>query len=369
MTSSSRQGAIISLPVDFLLIGGLSIIHFALIMAFKEQISSNTLLWLASFAAPLTWVLNHPHFAATSWRLYRSREDQKQFPFTAYVLPVIMVALCGIALLHPEDFGPWYVKIYLLWSPYHFSAQTLGVTLLYARRTGFTFTGKQMRLLSWFIFATFIVPNLIAEFAPTGPRYYNIITPSFHLPAPMMAGYTLPQILQSGLFLMGLMVAVMLVKAAREQGRRLPPLMVCLLPATQLVWFVLGSGVTGFTEYVPAYHSLQYLLITWLLELRLRQTDRSAAPSRLFVVRSTLRWAAAIIAGGILLFWGLPQAAYHGLGVDIATSMALTSVAVQMHHFFVDGVIWKLKNPAVGSPLMTSLSSLTGRAPHVPTPA
>jgi len=40
-----------------------------------------------------------------------------------------------------------------------------------------------------------------------------------------------------------------------------------------------------------------------------------------------------------------------------------------VHHFFVDGVIWKLKNPRVQSPTMTTLAQLTGSAGRATAPA
>ena len=44
---------------------------------------------------------------------------------------------------------------------------------------------------------------------------------------------------------------------------------------------------------------------------------------------------------------------------------------MQLHHFFVDGVIWKLKNPRVQSPTMTTWRQLTGarRPAAEPVPA
>ncbi|MEZ4749073.1 MAG: hypothetical protein R3B54_00185 [Bdellovibrionota bacterium] len=60
---------------------------------------------------------------------------------------------------------------------------------------------------------------------------------------------------------------------------------------------------------------------------------------------------------------------WFGFPLDFATGVAIAGV--QIHHFFVDGVIWKLRNPAVAAPLMGSFSDLlkllaTGEACGVP---
>ena len=37
--------------------------------------------------------------------------------------------------------------------------------------------------------------------------------------------------------------------------------------------------------------------------------------------------------------------------------------AVQIHHFLVDGVIWKLKSPKVSSPLLVNIDDMLRPAP------
>lgn len=357
-SEKAAQGAIISTPVDFLLIGGLSIAHYFVLLVFGSSFNPETVMWFAALSVPLTWVINNPHFSATSWRLYRSKSDMQQFPVTAFILPVFMTLLTAIALLSPQEFGPWYIKFYLLWSPYHFSAQTLGVALLYARRSNFQISPGLRKLLTFFIFSTFLGPSLRAEQSLTGATYYGIVTPSFHLP-----DWVWP-VFQYSMWGLGVLLLAALVISARAQLRKTPPLFVVLLPLVQYVWFVAGSGVNGFTEYVPAYHSLQYLTIAWLMELRTRQCERKIAPSRFYVGSTTTLWAAANVVGGLVLFAGLPWLAAKATGLDPFMTTGFVIAGVQMHHFFVDGVIWKLKNPAIGSPLLATLGTLTGRTAH-----
>jgi hypothetical protein len=65
-----------------------------------------------------------------------------------------------------------------------------------------------------------------------------------------------------------------------------------------------------------------------------------------------------LVAVGAFLFWMLPHtlASSTGLGFQIAAPIVLAGV--QIHHFFVDGVIWKLKNPKVSSPLLVNIEQL-----------
>jgi hypothetical protein len=44
------------------------------------------------------------------------------------------------------------------------------------------------------------------------------------------------------------------------------------------------------------------------------------------------------------------------------TIAGILAAAVNIHHFFVDGVIWKLRDPATSSALMMNIAELAGPA-------
>ncbi len=68
-------------------------------------------------------------------------------------------------------------------------------------------------------------------------------------------------------------------------------------------------------------------------------------------MHETLRWVLRNYAGGILLFVALPWVLFW-VHLPLITIAGVVAAAVNIHHFFVDGVIWKLRNNAVMSPLM-----------------
>jgi len=169
----------------------------------------------------------------------------------------------------------------------------------------------------------------------------------------LLAGYAL--------CMCGLLFLLLVVNWCVSNRRVLPPIV--LLPAgAQLLWFVVGAGDANFNAFVPFFHSLQYLLIAWSMHLKERLDTKGIEPSRRYVARETLRWGVLIVAAGAFLFWMLPHtlASSTGLGFQVAAPIVLA--AVQIHHFFVDGVIWKLKNPKVSSPLLVNLEQLV--RPH-----
>lgn len=361
----ARQVPFVSTPIDMLAIGGISILHYFIFLWFRPAISQlaapfeqllGVSLSAGAVAAYLTWIINHPHFAATSARLYRSKATIMQFPVTALVVPVVILGFTLLALIDPKLVAPWFIKLFLFWSSYHFSAQTLGISLLYARRAGLVIDGLARRCLSIFIFSSFLAPMLRAESYIIGTTYYDVTLPTFGLD-PMVW-----PLFKTVLIISGISAFVLLLRAAWVQEKRVP-LLVLLPAATQFVWFIPGAALPGFVEFVPAYHSLQYLFIAWLMQLKEKQDENHIAPTGRYVSRESLRWLSLNIAGGIFLFWLLPKSGQAlGLAATATQTWGIVIAAVQIHHFFVDGVIWKLKNPRVGQPLMTSFGELSGKA-------
>ena len=136
LSAVDRSGEVayfVSLPVDLLLIGGLSI---AVLVGLPYFQGGARTAQVAEIGLLLGCFVSWPHVAATSHRLYGRREHVRQYPITA--VAALAIALVGMAgsLAWPLLMAPFFVKLYVFWAPYHYSGQTLGISLLYARRAG-----------------------------------------------------------------------------------------------------------------------------------------------------------------------------------------------------------------------------------------
>lgn len=335
----------VSPVVDLLAMGGLSLLCFPLLVF--APLSDTMVEW---GVISLWWVVNWPHFSATSYRLYRSRDNLEQYPVTAYAIPVLVAVATAASFLSPASVAPSFIKLVVIWSIYHFGGQTLGLTLLYARRAGIAVGSLERHALQIFLFTTFMA-RVAWDETGTGVREYFGI---------QHARLGLPAIVGDGLFVVavaaGAFFLVRLFASAARAKRDLPPIV--LLPAiTYFVWFVPGRRVAYFYAFVPLFHSIQYLLVAWAMQLKERMQTEQIPPSVGYVVRESLRWGAINVVGGALLFFALPRLCSLS-GATNAFSFAVVASAVQLHHFFVDGVIWKLKNPNVTSPLLVGIDEL-----------
>ena len=117
--------------VDTLVIGGLSIVTRIALLAFYHSADTQPIYW---FALILSLLVNYPHFSATVYRLYRSPDNVRRYPVTAVGLPLILFGAVGASFWQPNVIAPYFLMLFLLWSPYHYSGQTIGLTMVYARR-------------------------------------------------------------------------------------------------------------------------------------------------------------------------------------------------------------------------------------------
>jgi len=344
---AARKLYFLSAPLDFALVGALSIVAFVALRLFYTAERTSSVITLG---IQLAWICNWPHFAATSYRLYHSKDNVRQYPLTALLAPLLVA--CGAlgSFASPGQVAPYFIKLVTIWSPYHFSGQTLGVCLIYARRAGFSFNKKERFALSSFIYSTFIAQTVRYEMGLQTFNDSGIPYPSLGLPS--WAG-TAANIWMAA---SAVLLVVMLARSCAKARRLLPPIV--LLPAlTQWVWFAPGGNWRSFAEFVPFFHSLQYLMIAWSLQLKERLDAGGLIPSKRYVFSESARWGLKNFGLGAALFWGLPHLAAL-MGAPLAFSTGVIVGAVQLHHFFVDGVIWKLKRRSVSSPLMVDLSEL-----------
>lgn len=323
--------------VDLCCAGGLSLLAFGAAMMSPWYSESGLALPNALvFAGFLQWIINWPHFSATSFRLLSHAENRREFPLTTFVIPTLVGTGILSSLYWSETVAPYFIKFFMLWSPYHFTAQSLGISLLYARRAGYGISMNERRALSAFLYGTFLVSTARAEVSVTAQSYYGITYPGLGVPSELVT------ILSTVMYGGGALFLLFALLRFLKKGETLPGIIV-IVAAAQFVWFVVGYYSPSFYVFVPAFHSLQYLLIAWVMELKENRSGRGDG-------KVTAVWSLINFLGGASLFWALPKVV-HALGVPQELAAAVLISGVQIHHFFVDGVIWKLRNPRVANPL------------------
>ncbi|MFT5350725.1 MAG: hypothetical protein ACI909_001205 [Planctomycetota bacterium] len=346
---SAKSYYFVNAAVDFFFIGGSSFLLFFLFLFFYTDIRTPEVIALGIY---LSWIINWPHFSMSTYRLYQSKSNMRQYPVTSYLIPFVVLGGVALSFGFPSLVAPYFVKLFLLWSPYHFSGQTIGITVIYAMRCGIKLSRLDRRILAFFVFGTYFVSMIRAEVSRQGNSFYGVDYPSIAVPQWMatISEYAMWTALV-------LFVSALLFWCYRN--KKIIPVIVLLPAATQYLWFVQSIYMPSFQEFVPLLHSLQYILVAWGLQLKEKLDVQGIAPSKHYVMTETTRWVIINFIGGAILFYLLPFTGVV-LGYSHLFSIAIFFSAIQIHHFFVDGVIWKLKNETVSHPLMMNVRDISG---------
>ncbi len=303
---------------------------------------------LAAIFYALALVCNYPHYMATVHRAYAQLEDRQAYRvFTHYVTAVI-VGLAVAAHVRPALL-PWLFTAYVMWSPWHYAAQNFGLSMMFLRRADVVVSGRERRWLHASFVAAYVL--LMAAFNQGASRDRFVLS----LGLPDSIAWTI-QAVSALVFVGGSLLAFGSLARRTAFKALVPPLVLC---STQALWFVVPVLVSRLSV-IPApqfsysagalalMHSAQYLWITQ--HYAQRESMRRAGAS----AWNRPRYWALLLLGGMALFIPVPWAASLIGHVDFTSSALIVAAAVNIHHFVLDGVVWKLRDPRVSQALVNA---------------
>ncbi len=325
-----------------------------LLLLSYSSVASSTRAWSVAFYA-LALFFNYPHYMATIYRAYHRAEDFHKYRiFTVHITIVILLT----TLLTHFRLGmlPWIFTLYLTWSPWHYSGQNYGLFMMFARRAGAN-PGKAERRA---LYGAFITSYLVLFLgfhtgSSSDPLFISLGIP---------AGVGHWGQIGLGAAFLGLS-AYGLSQLLRAVGWR--KLLPCLtLFSSQFLWFLLPAAMalikglqipqSRYSTFVLAVmHSAQYLWITSYYARR----EAKESPARNW---RTPAYFAILVAGGIALFVPGPWLASRVFHRDFTASFLIFTALVNLHHFILDGAIWKLRDGRVASLLLNSRGRLANAA-------
>lgn len=300
--------------------------------------------WTVAFYF-LALLSNYPHFMATVYRAYHTRDEfQKYRIYTVHV--ALLLALAGIVTHMWSALLPWIFTLYICWSPWHYTGQNFGLMMMFARRAGVLPTETERHALRLSFIASYILLMLSFNTGPSGDALI--------LSLGLAAKLTLPARACLALFFVGCSGWALVSLARRSSLRAILP--VVTLTVTQFLWFLLpaaielisGRGIpqTRYSSGILAVlHSTQYL---WITSYYQKKEAVAGGDSNW----SFWRYLVTLIAGGIALFIPGPWIVSRVFRNDFAASFLTFTALVNIHHFILDGAIWKLRDSRIASLLL-----------------
>jgi hypothetical protein len=289
-----------------------------------------------------------------SYRLvYGSREMILRHKWASIYIPAILLAYIAVALwdaqLHPTQpvLAILLVAVasgYLAW---HYTGQVWGMMASYAYLAGARFerverilirTGLRILLawqVAWFLYTQLGNPELVR------PLYMAI-----------SAGTVVAFVLGA----IGILVM-------RRRIGRLPPARALVAWLAIFVWYAAMARDPRALFWVQIAHALQYLAFPIRIEMN---RTAKASPGRIAVHMAA--YCGILLAVSIAVAQLVPVSAMGVIGNIFGeepgrAAPILLLMFINIHHYFTDGVIWKLSAPEVRRDLFAHVEPAPVKAP------
>jgi hypothetical protein len=349
---------------EFLVVGGGTLLLLPLCIAYRTAfgLDDGELLMgmLAFHAASL---INDPHFAATYLLFYRDVKarafgaalpaaQRRRYWIAGVLVPLALAAWgAGAVRAHSAPALGVMIQLGFLLVGWHYVKQGFGVFAVLSARHGAGWSHGERRVILAHCFAGWAY----AWASPFDPGTKSVVSGVFYTTQrhpPLLELATFAAFAASSLGV----VAVVVGKWRRE--RRPPPLApLAGLLITVWLWTVYTRLDPLLMFWIPALHSLQYLYFVGLLQ---RNAALAAAGPPSFKGHAGRELAvlavSSLLLGWLLLrgapawldsssVWTAPAGPGHIPAIGPTPWLAAFTAAVNIHHYFMDSVIWRRDHP------------------------
>lgn len=346
MTSSTHADEAAPRPlfnraVDMLLVGGLSLLLLVPVLLAPPEVGAR---WLA---VDLTWgalLLNWPHFMASYWLVYSSRDMVRRHPWAAVRFPALL-ALYAVTAVALADVSTVPIKlmlvvanVYLAW---HYTGQVWGMVASYgflARRPTDDTERRLLRAnlnLLLFFHVSLVLYRL--PFEQTFSQDVLDALAALHRMAALLAG-------------LSALLGVLAWWHYQRRVGRLPTPEMALPWLAAHAWYALLIAYPGSLGVVQLAHALQYLAFPLRVGVNRRLQQPGASPQD--GALAGIKVGVILVVSGALALWAIPVGITRllleaGFSTQAERVMAVCGAFVNIHHYFTDGCTWKVGQPEV----------------------
>ena len=275
---------------------------------------------------------NFAHFASSTVRLYSKPGALQTLPRSLTLwLPIGTLVFFTGVLLHAGWLVTYVFAVFVIWSPYHYSAQAYGLAMMYAYRSECRLTDAQKQAVWWACLVPFLW-SLLRPDAGVAPILHGLGFRSVPTFEQVRWGTSL--VLSAA----SLVTPVAVILGLRARAAVTLPLMSVMVVMTNAIWWTFFNYINAMW-WAAIFHGVQYLAIVTIFHVK----ERTRAESARFgaATHAVIFYGACVVLAWVLfVVW--PDT-YVGAGFDPALTSQLVVAVVNIHHFIVDAYIWRLR--------------------------
>lgn len=353
---------------EFLITGGATLLLIPLALLYRNAVGLDHAEYIVSFAAfYAAYVINDPHFAVSYMLFYKnikartfgaefSGAQRVRYLVSGFLVPALLVGWITVAFVQQSSqILGGMVQLMFFLVGWHYVKQGFGVLTVLSGRRGVRFLPYERLVFLTHCFSGW-------AYAWTSPREmggnyeeHGVVYTALSHPAGL-------EQVTLFVFVASCVALVAAVVARIRRGDALPPLAASTGFLMSIWLWTVYSGFDPLIAYViPGLHSLQYWYFVYLLKKNEGQSPEFAASPFSLPTRLGLFFATAVVLAW-LGFTGVPwvldenfaatTAKMGVLSADVSTIglgatpyVAAFATFINIHHYFMDHVIWRRENP------------------------
>ena len=343
--SSSPKPSILSPTLDLLFVGGLSLIVLVPMLLSGAR---DLVLVGAGVQAWIATLINMPHFMASYRIVYRDRAMIMKHKWASIYVPLILAVYSAIAVWQAQESQALVIVLITVSSAYlawHYTGQVWCMMASFGHLEGKGFdkterllirTGLRILLvwhLVWFLYTQLKDPSRVR---------------------PFYLAVTFATLVAFGLGMAGL------VRLRRRTGQT-PATRAVVAWIAIFVWYAAMARDPKALFWVQIAHAVQYLAFPIRVEMN------RAAPSAGRFGLHMIGYGVGLVLVSLLVAQVVPVALMGAVGRVFGeepgkAAPVLILMFINIHHYFTDGVIWKISNPEVRRELFSHVSPASREA-------
>ncbi|HEX2082498.1 MAG TPA: hypothetical protein VHF86_03325 [Xanthomonadaceae bacterium] len=351
---------------DFLMLGGGSLLALlGLRWAFGDATWAGA--WSAGTTLALANVINNPHFAHSYQLFYRDFGAKlTRYPpalrlrywLCGIAVPMALAAFMGATIVmgQPRALGLLTNLMFFLVG-WHYVKQGYGLAMVDAALKRAFFTEAEKAALLRNAYAVWLLSWLLLNrmLGGVASHYWGVEYVFISIPAPLVWLATVAAVACGSELVWRLLRRWRRGDAIAWNG-------LVAYAASGYAWLMIRDPI--LVLWVPLFHSLQYLAVVWRYEAN---RNRALRPHDMLPELRLAGFYAVALGLGYLGFWWLPR--YLNTHVPYDHALFGTGlfffvfwIFINLHHYFLDTVMWRKGNPDVQRHLFAHVSPHGGRS-------
>lgn len=341
---------------DFLLAGGMALAVYLAILAFPDFYTGFDLWHLAWY---LAFLANFPHFMISYqifYRYHRSRiTTDKRFFMVGVVVPVILAAFSLAAVI---TWNGLFVRILIhamfFLVGWHYIKQCFGCFILTSSNSGTYYRKTEIRVFKAALYLLWAC-SYVQVFHANESDFLFFLPESapFNFQGVKYGYYSIPGWIGQasiGLAITGFAICCGLMVRRAWLKEKLPDHVAIMGFMTAYLWLAPVFHDPKYIYLIPLFHSLQYLMFCSVYMHNKIKRNTATEQNRYWIEQARW-WGLALLFGAFFLEW-LPSVLDNLISYDPQSTGArlfyvLFTLFINVHHYFIDSVIWKGDNQEV----------------------